>query len=115
MSVRLFSQLAQPVHVPALRRIEKQFQTEFDYRKEAENPIVSETIIKAGLAGPGKLSNSQTITWSSAPNEFWLWEELHGGKQSHSRRILRKYAAREGQSMNDFVAQKEKSASSRNG
>jgi aarF domain-containing kinase len=31
----LFCEVAQPVHVPALREIEEQFMTEFDYREEA--------------------------------------------------------------------------------
>ena len=32
----MFAQVAQPVHVPALEEIEKQFMTEFDYVKEGE-------------------------------------------------------------------------------
>jgi aarF domain-containing kinase len=71
-----------------LEEIEKQFQTEFDYRKEAENPIASETIIKAGLAGPGKLCQIPKPYMELCTKRVLVMEELHGGKQSHSRRIL---------------------------
>lgn len=36
-TVKNFAKLAQPVHVPALDEIEKQFQNEFDYREEARH------------------------------------------------------------------------------
>jgi len=35
-TIKMFCQLAQPVHVPPLIEIEKQFMTEFDYRRESE-------------------------------------------------------------------------------
>lgn len=55
-TVQAFAQIAQPVHVPALREIEKQFQTEFDYRLEAEHLlVVRENLIRAGLAGTDKM------------------------------------------------------------
>jgi hypothetical protein len=52
----MFAQIAQPVHVPALEEIEKQFMTEFDYVKEGEQlNQVKHNLQKAGLEGPGKL------------------------------------------------------------
>jgi aarF domain-containing kinase len=36
-TIKMFCQLAMPQHVPAFDEIEKQFLTEFDYTKEAEN------------------------------------------------------------------------------
>ena len=39
-----FCKLAQPIHVPFLRECEKQFMTEFDYRLEAQNLELVETI-----------------------------------------------------------------------
>jgi aarF domain-containing kinase len=32
----MFAQIAQPVHVPPIGEVEKQFMTEFDYRRKAE-------------------------------------------------------------------------------
>jgi aarF domain-containing kinase len=50
-TIKAFAQIAQPVHVPALEQIEKQFLEEFDYRDEARNmAAVRENLIKAGLA-----------------------------------------------------------------
>ena len=36
-TLKRFCALAQPQHLPALGEIERQFLTEFDYRKEAQN------------------------------------------------------------------------------
>ncbi|GMI54956.1 hypothetical protein ScalyP_jg3585 [Parmales sp. scaly parma] len=48
----MFCKVAQPVHVPALEEIEKQFMTEFDYRKEAvQLETVRNNLIKSGLGG----------------------------------------------------------------
>ena len=35
-TIKMFAQIAQPVHVPALEQVENQFQNEFDYRREAK-------------------------------------------------------------------------------
>jgi aarF domain-containing kinase len=110
-TIKLFSQLAQPLHVPALEEIEKQFQTEFDYRKEAENlNRVRENLIKAGLAGPGTLCQIPKPYMELCTKRVLVMEELHGGKLAVAlKKDIEKYAAREGQSMKDFVAaQKEK-------
>jgi aarF domain-containing kinase len=51
-TIKLFAQIAQPVHVPPLIEIEKQFMTEFDYVQEAKQlEKVRENMIKSGIAG----------------------------------------------------------------
>ena len=55
-TITMFAQVAQPVHVPALQEIEKQFMTEFDYVQEGQQlDQVRKNLTKAGLQGPGKL------------------------------------------------------------
>lgn len=51
-TIKMFAQLAQPVHVPPLIEIEKQFMTEFDYRREAEQlDRVRKNMIAANISG----------------------------------------------------------------
>jgi len=51
-TIKMFCQLAQPVHVPPLIEIEKQFMTEFDYRRESEQlDKVRNNMIKANISG----------------------------------------------------------------
>lgn len=50
-TIKAFASVAQPVHVPALEVIEKQFMEEFDYRDEARHlNTVRNNLIAAGLA-----------------------------------------------------------------
>jgi predicted unusual protein kinase regulating ubiquinone biosynthesis (AarF/ABC1/UbiB family) len=56
-TLKMFCQVAQPVHVPALEQTEKHFMSEFDYRREAEQQErIRRNLIKAGLAGDGPKS-----------------------------------------------------------
>lgn len=51
-TIKLFAQIAQPVHVPPLIEIEKQFMTEFDYVQEAKQlKKVRDNMTKSGIAG----------------------------------------------------------------
>jgi len=51
-TIKMFAQVAQPVHVPPLIEIEKQFLTEFDYAREAEQlDRVRGNMIAANLSG----------------------------------------------------------------
>ena len=51
-TIKLFAQIAQPVHVPPLIEIEKQFMTEFDYVQEAKQlEMVRNNMIQSGIAG----------------------------------------------------------------
>lgn len=110
-TIKMFAQIAQPVHVPALDEIEKQFLTEFDYRKEAEHlRIVRDNLMKAGLAGPGKLCQVPKPYMEYCTKRVLVMEELHGQKLAVGlKKDIEKYAARAGQSVQDFiVTQKEK-------
>ena len=50
-TIKLFCQVAQPVHVPGIEEIERQFQTEFDYRQEAQKlQTVRDNLQRAHLA-----------------------------------------------------------------
>jgi len=56
-TLKMFCQVAQPVHVPALEQTEKHFMSEFDYRQEAEQQErIRQNLTKAGIAGDGPLS-----------------------------------------------------------
>jgi len=49
----LFCNVVQPVHVPALEEIEKQFMTEFNYEEEGKKlQLVRENLIRGGLSPP---------------------------------------------------------------
>ena len=51
-TIKLFAQIAQPVHVPPLIEIEKQFMTEFDYVQEAKQlEMVRNNMTSSGIAG----------------------------------------------------------------
>jgi aarF domain-containing kinase len=51
-TIKMFAQLAQPVHVPPLIEIEKQFMTEFNYIREAEQlERVRSNMIASNIAG----------------------------------------------------------------
>ncbi|KAL3782331.1 hypothetical protein ACHAWO_011260 [Cyclotella atomus] len=51
-TIKLFAQIAQPVHVPPLIEIEKQFMTEFDYVQEAKQlEKVRDNMTKSGITG----------------------------------------------------------------
>ena len=51
-TIKMFCQLAQPVHVPPLIEVEKQFMTEFDYRRESENlDNVRRNMVAADISG----------------------------------------------------------------
>jgi len=76
-----FCQVAQPVHVPALREIEKQFATEFDYRQEARNMArVRVNLMAAGLAGPGQKSIVPRPYMEYTTKRVLVMEELVGPK-----------------------------------
>ena len=78
------SQLAQPVHVPGLEEIERQFQTEFDYRKEADNM----NVIRYNLA---RFQAEVTVPRALAATENVLvMEEVRSGSEERTLPTLRK-------------------------
>jgi aarF domain-containing kinase len=80
-TIKAFCEVAQPVHVPAMEEIEKQFPTEFDYRTEAENlELVRDNLTRAGLCGPNKLCQMPKPYREYCTKRVLVMEELHGEK-----------------------------------
>jgi len=107
-TIKLFAKLAQPVHVPALEEIEKQFMTEFDYREEANHLAqVRKNLTKAGLSGDAtKLCAVPKPYLDLCTKRVLVMEELKGEKLAVAlERDARRHAERAGQSVEDFVAQ----------
>lgn len=112
----MFAKVAQPVHVPALEEIEKQFMTEFDYVQEAKQlETVRENLMKAGLEGPGKLCRVPKAYMEYCTTRVLVMEELHGGKLAEGlREEMRLQASREGKTESQYLADlKQKEAKAR--
>jgi len=114
-TIKTFAKVAQPVHVPGLEEIEKQFQTEFDYKTEAEHlAVVRENLMRAGLAGPGKLCLVPKPYMEYCTKRVLVMEELFGDKLAvEIKKDVEHHAAREGKSAREFVQeikQKEREA-----
>lgn len=87
-TIKMFAQVAQPVHVPPLDEIEKQFMTEFDYRREAEQlDKVRRNMVAAGIAGgeegrggAGRLCAIPRPHLDLCTKRVLVMEELRGDK-----------------------------------
>jgi aarF domain-containing kinase len=80
-TITAFCEVAQPVHVPSLKEVEKQFATEFDYRAEAENlRLVRDNLTRAGLCGPGRLCVMPEPYRELCTKRVLVMEELAGEK-----------------------------------
>lgn len=103
----MFAQVAQPVHVPALEEIEKQFMTEFDYVQEAQQlETVRKNLAKAGLEGPGKLCRVPKAYMEYCTTRVLVMEELHGGKLAEGlREEMKTQASREGKTESQYLAE----------
>jgi aarF domain-containing kinase len=101
----VFAQVAQPVHVPALEEIEKQFMTEFDYVQEAEQlESVRNNLARAGLEGPGKLCRVPKAYLEYCTTRVLVMEELKGGKLADGlKNEMRVQAAREGKTEQQYL------------
>jgi aarF domain-containing kinase len=104
-TIKLFAQVAQPVHVPALEETEKQFQTEFDYRREALNlATVRENLRRAGLAGLGKLCQVPRPYLDLCTKRVLVMEELAGDKlQVELEKDMQRHAKRAGMSVQAYL------------
>jgi aarF domain-containing kinase len=104
-TIKLFAQVAQPVHVPALEETEKQFQTEFDYRREAQNlETVRNNLTRAGLAGPGKPCQVPRPYMDLCTKRVLVMEELAGPKlQVELERDLQRHAERAGMTVTEYL------------
>ncbi|KAL3919176.1 MAG: hypothetical protein SGILL_003885 [Bacillariaceae sp.] len=114
-TIKLFAQLAQPVHVPALEETEKQFMTEFDYIQEGEQlNRVQENLRKAGIEGHGKMCRVPKAYMEFCTKRVLVMEELHGGKLADGlREEVKERAKEEGKSVKEYMAEvraKEKEA-----
>ena len=119
-TIKLFAQLAQPVHVPALNEVEVQFATEFDYRREAQHMAeIRRNMIRAGLCSnddENKSSNNNSSTakcqipqplLDHCTKHVLVMTELKGIKLVDALRIdVERQAARLGQSPESFVLQR---------
>jgi aarF domain-containing kinase len=81
-TIKMFCEVAQPVHVPPLLEIEKQFMTEFDYTREAQQlDQVRRNMLAAKLAGdPYKLCAIPKPYLELCKKHVLVMDELHGGK-----------------------------------
>ena len=88
-TIRTFCEIAQPVHVPAMREVEKQFVTEFDYVQEANNLYeVRSNLIRARLCQATTDDDSRSTAICTVPYPYrqyctkrvLVMEEIHGDK-----------------------------------
>jgi len=81
-TIKMFCEVAQPVHVPPLLEIEKQFMTEFDYRREAEHlEKVRRNMMAANIAGDSsRLCAIPKPYIELCTKRVLVMEELKGGK-----------------------------------
>jgi aarF domain-containing kinase len=78
-TIKLFCEVAQPVHVPPLIEIEKQFMTEFDYRREAEQlEKIRDNMDKSGIIG--RLCEIPAPYLELCTKRVLVMEELKGDK-----------------------------------
>jgi aarF domain-containing kinase len=81
-TIKMFAQVAQPVHVPPLIEIEKQFMTEFDYVLEGRQlEKVRNNLIAAKIAGDSsKLCAIPKPYLDLCTKRILVMEELNGNK-----------------------------------
>mmetsp|Transcript_31701 Transcript_31701/g.94855 ORF Transcript_31701/g.94855 Transcript_31701/m.94855 type:complete len:432 (-) Transcript_31701:116-1411(-) len=112
-TIKMFAQVAQPVHVPNLIEIEKQFMTEFDYKKESQQLAkVRENLVKAGLAGGArKLCAVPKPYLELCTKRVLVMEELEGVKLAVGLKSdMERHAARAGKTPDDFRKEEERKA-----
>jgi len=109
-TIKMFAQVAQPVHVPPLEEIEKQFMTEFDYKKEGEQLAkVRENLCKAGLVGDDTKQFAVPKPYLDlSRKKVLVMEELKGEKLANALKSdMAKHAARAGETVEQFKAEQE--------
>ena len=112
-TIKMFAKVAQPVHVPPLEEIEKQFMTEFDYIKEGEQlKRVRDNLTRAGLAGDeSKLCAVPKPYLDLCTKKVLVMEELKGEKLANALKTdMEKHAARAGETAQQFKAKQEEKA-----
>lgn len=106
-TIKMFAQIAQPVHVPGLEEIEKQFMNEFDYVQEAEQlETVRKNLHQAGFEGPGKMCRVPHAYKELCTTRVLVMEELHGVKLVDGlKEEVKVRAAKEGKTVQQFMAE----------
>lgn len=115
-TIKLFAQLAQPVHVPALEEVEVQFATEFDYRREGRNmQEIRQNMVRAGLAAGNDNNHNHKTALCQIPQPLLehctkhvlVMTELKGIKLVDALRAdVEQQAARAGVSPDALVLQR---------
>ena len=108
-TIKMFAEVAQPVHVKPLEEIEKQFMTEFDYREEAiKMNTVRENLQRAGIAGANKLCIVPKPYLKLCTKRVLVMEELEGAKlPSALEKDCEGYAKLAGVPFDEFKQQQE--------
>lgn len=109
-TIKMFAQVAQPVHVPPLIEIEKQFMTEFDYRREAEQlDKVRKNMVSADISGDAsKLCAIPTPHLDLCTKRVLVMEELKGNKLvDELKKDMQRQMARVDKSLEKFGDEKE--------
>ena len=117
-TIKLFAEMAQPVHVPALEEIEKQFMNEFDYVVEGQQLAkVRENLLRGGLAGDAsKLCAVPKPCMDLTTKRVLVMEELKGEKFADAlQRNLKDYAKHVGKTVEDIVAEQKKQTDDNDG
>jgi len=112
-TIRAFCEVAQPVHVPGIKEIEKQFPTEFDYRTEAANlEAVRANLEKAGFGGPDKLCLVPRPYQEYCTKHVLVMQALEGEKLVDAlKKDAQRWAAVTGKSEAELQKQDGRSAS----
>jgi len=108
-TIKMFARVAQPVHVPPLEEVERQFMTEFDYVQEAiQMDKVRKNLEKAGLAGKNKLSVVPKPFLELCTKRVLVMEELKGEKLPEAlKKDIELYAESAGMTVKEFKAREE--------
>ena len=102
-TIKLFAKLAQPVHVPPLEELERQFKTEFDYKEEARNlELVRNNLQSAGILG--SMCQVPKPYLELCTKNVLVMEELFGEMLVTAlKQDAASHAERNGQSMEQFM------------
>lgn len=106
-TIKMFAQIAQPVHVPGLEEIEKQFMNEFDYVKEGEQlEQVRRNLTRAGLEGRGKMCRVPRAYLEFCTTRVLVMEELHGVKLADGLKMeMQVRAEQQGKTPEQYMAE----------
>lgn len=104
-TIKMFAQIAQPVHVPALDEVEKQFMTEFDYIQEAKQMNrVRDNLMKGNIDVVVPKAYLNLCTKS-----VLVMEELKGEKLADAlKHDMERHAARVGMTPKEFQDEQER-------